>query len=72
MDFNAGATIAGVSGILWKSGGSLSCHSKEVGIWDSPITPRCAENASHRIKMKNKRATNETIEPIEEITFHLV
>lgn len=36
------------------------------------ITPRCAENASHRIEMNIIRAINDTIEPIDDNTFHLV
>jgi len=36
------------------------------------IIPRWAANASHKIKMKNTRATNEIIEPILDRTFHLV
>jgi hypothetical protein len=64
--------ITPVSGWLWKSRGSMSCHSSEVGICEEEITPRCTAKASHRRKMKNSRATNETIEPILETTFHLV
>lgn len=64
--------ISPVSGWLWKSKGRDSCHSKEVGIWDEEITPRCDEKASHSKKIKNRRATNETIEPILDTTFHFV
>lgn len=61
-----------VSGILWKSRGRWSCHSRAVGMCDNPITPRCAEKASHRMKIKKISAMNEIIDPMEEITFHLV
>lgn len=36
------------------------------------MTGRWAVNASHKIKINSKRATNLIIEPIEDITFHLV
>lgn len=39
---------------------------------DIPMTPRWEEKASQRIKIKKIRAINEIIEPIDEITFHLV
>lgn len=41
-------------------------------MWVGAITPRCAANASQSKKIKNKSATNETIDPILETTFHLV
>lgn len=61
-----------VSGLLWKSRGRRSCHSSDVGWLLAEITPRCAVKASHKIKMNRRRAIKEIIDPMEEITFHLV
>lgn len=41
-------------------------------MWESPITPRWAEKASHRMKIKKIRAINESIDPIDDTTFHFV
>lgn len=42
-----------------------------MGRWVVEITGRCEAKASHKIKIKYKRATKEIIEPIDETTFHL-
>jgi hypothetical protein len=34
------------------------------------MTPRCAERASHKIKINRRRATKEIIDPAEDKTFH--
>jgi hypothetical protein len=44
----------------------------DVGIWDLEITDRCEAKASHRIKINIIKAINESSEPIEDTTFHLV
>lgn len=64
--------ITPVSARLWKSSGSVSCHSSEEDIWEIPITARCAVKASHNRKIKNKRPTRDVMEPKEETTFHFV
>lgn len=57
--------------VLWKSSGRISCHSSEVGIWDGEITLRWDVRASQRIKMKRIKDKKESIDPIEEMIFHL-
>lgn len=47
-------------------------HSSIDGRWDEKIRGRCAASLSHRIKIKYRRATNESIDPYVEIIFHLV
>ena len=67
-----GTVTTTVSGWLWKSRGRMSCHSMDVGICPEEISPRCDANASHKRKIKKRRATKETIEPILDTTFHFV
>jgi hypothetical protein len=57
---------------LWKSRGKISLHSIDVGKCGLEIIVRCAENASQIIKMNINRATNDSSEPIDEITFHFI
>ena len=64
--------ITPVSSALWKSSGRVYCHSREDDIWGLAITPRWAEKASHRRKINRIKARNETIDPTEDTTFHLV
>lgn len=64
--------MAPVSAILWKSVGRILSHSSEVLKWALQTTARLDTKASHTITIKNKTATNEIIEPKEEITFHFI
>jgi len=57
---------------LWKSSGSTSLHSIEVGICILDITDRCDANASQIIKINIRRAINDRSDPIEDTTFHFV
>lgn len=50
----------------------MSVHSMAVGKWGLVITLRCDAKASHKMKMNNRRATNDSSDPKEETTFHLV
>jgi len=50
----------------------MSFHSIDVDIWVLEITPRCEENASHKMKMNNIRAKNDRRDPNEETTFHFI
>lgn len=50
----------------------MSCHSREVGECIDLTIPRWDTKASHKIKMKKRRAMNDTIDPILDRTFHLV
>jgi hypothetical protein len=44
----------------------------DEGMWSLEITLRCVANASHRMKMKNRRAVNDRRDPIEDTTFHIM
>jgi len=57
---------------LWKSNGSTSLHSIEVGMWGLAITLRCEANASHKMKMNSINAVKDRRDPIEETTFHFI
>lgn len=58
---------------MWKSRGRVvSDHSSAVGMCGLEIILRCAANASHKMKMNNISATNESRDPNEDTTFHLV
>jgi len=50
----------------------MSCHSRDVGWWEEEMTGRWATNDSHKMKINSNSATNDIIDPIDEITFHLV
>jgi hypothetical protein len=67
-----GIVIIPVSGMLWKSSGSVSLHSIAEGMCGLAITLRCAASASQIMKMNPISATNAIIAPIEEITFHTI
>lgn len=66
------ATRAPVSDELWKSAGSRLFHSRAVERWVLQITLRCVIRASQIIIIKKRTAIKEIMEPIDEITFHLV
>lgn len=57
---------------MWKSIGVKSFHSIDDARFMGVITARCEVNASHKMKMKKISATNEIIDPIDEMTFHVV
>ena len=68
-----GYVIIPVSLRLWKSNGSVvSVHSSAVGMWGLDTTLRCEANASHKIKINSIRATNDSRDPRDDTTFHLV
>jgi len=41
-------------------------------MWGLEITLRCDAKASHRIKMNNINATNDSKDPNDETTFHFI
>jgi hypothetical protein len=43
-----------------------------VGICDLVITVRCEAKASHKIKMNNMSAINDSSDPIEDTAFHFM
>jgi hypothetical protein len=55
--------------LAWCGRGRLLYHSFLVERLSVKITGRWEMRASHKRKMKNRRATNETTEPIEERAF---
>lgn len=58
---------------MWKSSGRVvSIHSIDVARCGLAITLRCAENASHKIKINSISATKDRSEPKDETTFHFV
>ena len=57
---------------VWKEEGGVWNHSTSVVIAPVKITPRWTTKASHKIKIKYNRAMNDTIDPIDDTTFHLV
>lgn len=61
-----------VSERLWKSKGNVFCHSMDDGWWKEDVIVRWEINLSQRIKIKNKRAMKEIIDPIEDKIFHFV
>ena len=61
-----------VSDILWKSSGNTSLHSIADGMCGLAIILRWAASASQMMKINARSATNDTIAPTEEITFHFV
>lgn len=65
-----GENRAGSSFCLWCLCGSRSCHSRLLDRVSVKIAGRCEKNASHSKKIKNRRATIEIIDPIDEIRFH--
>lgn len=67
-----GVVITIVSGELWKSSGRRSCHSRDDDWCLAQMVLRWLVRASHTIKMNNKSATKEIIDPIDEITFHFI
>lgn len=58
--------------LWWSNGNKLVTHSREVGMWRANTRGRCESSASQRIKMKYRRATNDRVEPNDDITFHVV
>jgi hypothetical protein len=64
--------ITPVSSRLWNPRGNSLCHSIDDGIWNLEITLRCEAKASHKMKIKNMRAVNDSKEPIEDTTFHII
>ena len=57
---------------LWLLGGYLCCHSIEVNKKGVNITVRLAEKASQIIRINPITAIREMVDPIVEITFHVV
>jgi hypothetical protein len=50
----------------------MSPHSIDDGMWDVAITGRCTASASQIMKMNIRSATNDTIAPNEDTTFHFM
>jgi len=64
--------ITPVSSRLWNPSGRELCHSIDDGMWYLDTTLRCVAKASHKIKMKNISAVNDSRDPIDETTFHII
>ena len=62
--------IIGISIYLWSAGGKLCSHSREVGKNKENNTGRALIKASQTININPRTAINETVEPIDDITFH--
>lgn len=64
--------ITVVSSRLWNPSGCMSLHSIDEGMCVVAITGRCAANASQITKMNINNATNDTMAPNDDTTFHFV
>jgi len=70
--FLGGYTTIVVSSRLWNPSGCMSPHSIDDGMWDVAITGRCTASASQIMKMNIRSATNDTIAPNDDTTFHFI
>jgi hypothetical protein len=61
-----------VSSRLWNPNGSVSDHSIDDGMWSLVTIARCDTSASQIINTYISIATNDTIAPTDDTTFHLV
>lgn len=72
ISFSFNVVIAPDSLKLWKSRGSTSLHSIDVGMCGLEITVRWVAKASHRIKINIRSAVIEISDPREDTTFHFM
>jgi hypothetical protein len=61
-----------VSSRLWNPRGRTSYHSIDDGMCCLDRTGRWEANASHRIKINMIKAIKDSIDPMDEITFHFI
>ena len=64
--------IIPVSSRLWNPRGRISCHSMDVGMCCLVSTGRCVAKASQIMKINIIRAVKDSIDPIDDTTFHFM